>query len=1533
MTPAPYRQARCVLPALMTAAAVVATGLTLGSGAPAPAVAPAAAVADCPAGYSTFAEYQDSEQRFRAAATTGVDAQLLAAADEFSRAKAASGQAQGSDLCVNDQRPEEMRELAMRAAQQAAPRLAPFKTTAPGAFAAAAAERSLLQAAAVDGTAGTGKEYGKGPLTVDDPAFPSVNGLGLGDNSGRVDSFDYDPTAGPDGRLFAAVGSGGVWASDDIAVTWKPVSDTLPSTVTGAVGWAPAKGSRPGTLLALTGEPTFGASAYTGIGAYYASDVTEALAAGRQPTWQKATGLPDGALGFKLAVSPIDADLVFAATGLGLFRSEDGGRSYTNVNLPIAAAQPEGQPCAGVTDLAARPECALANIVTDVVVQKPGGTTDSPGGKVIAAVGWRGGDRVEPGTDITQAPSNGIYGSDTGAAGSFTKLNNNNTDSPTNFTEQVGIGRIELGAVTGTNQDHDYLYAIVQDARLINGGVDAIDAPVGGEDSAPLNPRPGGTVLEGIYVSDDFGVSWVRVADDNAIARNPAAGSSLTGVGTAIGFEPGVQAWYDLWIKPDPTVQSPAGVPTRLLFGMEEVWENEQSPATGLTGVVGPTSFKVIGRYFAGDSCQLLSLGAPTCPTNRAPRVSYTTHPDQQDAIFVPIDPADDSKGVRLIVGNDGGAYRQDLTPDSADDTTNDQQSQVQFGVGTGDFDNGHWGRGANIGFQTLLPYGAVMAKDGVVWAGLQDNGNLKIDPKRGFQQFETFGGDGFFTAVDPDNSDVSYEEVTLASMRVTIDGGTSWRAIPPPITQAKFANPFVMDPTQANHLMTAGNEVVETVSGPRTGQDGDWEQVYDLGTAGAPGDAAARPSAADPGNSMSALDLVSDAAYVGFCGVCDTLNTAAPFKNGLATNVGADVDPERMTSQGWHIAAAKGLPNRYITSVRIDPRDVETVYATVGGYTRRWVPPGTLGDENANIGDGHLYVSHDAGETFTDISANLPDAPATWVELRDDQVLVGTDLGAFASAPSGVTAEGFAPLADIPAVPVSSIEVSPQDPDLLTVATFGRGVWTYEFDDTVAPVTYERVQGANRVSTAVKTSQEQYRFGADTVVVAVSNQYADALAGAPLAYQLASPLLLTPGSALAPEAAAEVKRLGGRRAVVLGGPSALSPQVEAGLKAAGVTTVERIGGGDRFATAALVAGKLSDKSNVYVVEGADADPKRGWPDAISTGPLSALQGRPILLVTTEAVPEATKKAMADLAVTSATIVGGPAAVSTKVEEELAGPEMTVAVKRIAGADRYATSRKVADVLLAQKVDGERVWLATGQNFADALAAGPTVASDLGVMLLVDPTTLDRSPTTRTFLREQVGELRSVRFLGGPAAISENVVTQVRAAVAAGPPPPPMPTGTIAGPFDFEADEQGWTAEGSWARSDPGHDSAMSFAVAPYGDGEDSSLVSPELQSSGGTVFLSWFERRDTEAGFDGYTVDWSTDGEKWTTVGTYQGQNTGFPEFAEQSVTFEPPKGPLKVRYRFTSDDICSSTFVPGVCAGDGGYEGVFVDDVLIQK
>ncbi|MEA2446775.1 MAG: hypothetical protein QOK47_412, partial [Actinomycetota bacterium] len=499
------------------------------------------------------------------------------------------------------------------------------------------------------------------------------------------------------------------------------------------------------------------------------------------------------------------------------------------------------------------------------------------------------------------------------------------------------------------------------------------------------------------------------------LAENPGTGSSLAGTGQATLFAPGVQAWYNMWIKPDPTRQiEETGVPTRLTFGLEEVWQNRNTAVAQDGTPQDPRGdFHVIGPYFAGSTCLLLDNPLPVCPTSDPPQpTQHTTHPDQHDALWIP----DGKGGVSLVVGNDGGAYVQSVGRD---------EELTAEG----------WSKGDNEGFHTLLPYDAEVAKDGTVWFGLQDNGSGKIDPADN-KHYETTGGDGFFVAVDPDNSKVAYSETTVADMRVTTDGGQSWTGIAPDITSAKFSNPFVMDPTDAKHLMTAGQEVVERDQGP----NGDWTQVFDLGTA---------PSSGAPPNSMSALDLQGDAAYVGYCGVCDILNQnpeTNPFLNGIATNVGGDAPPKKMTSDGWHFAKAKGLPNRYITSITIDPKNTKTVYVTLGGYANReWVPPGSYLDQNKRLGKGHVFKSTDAGESFKNISGKLPNTSANWVEIHGKQLVVGTDVGAFLS--KDTRGSVWASMnKGLPATVLVSIVNHPGDPKTVVAATFGRGVYTYKF-------------------------------------------------------------------------------------------------------------------------------------------------------------------------------------------------------------------------------------------------------------------------------------------------------------------------------------------------------------------------------------------------------------------------------------------------------------------------------------------------------
>ena len=899
------------------------------------------------------------------------------------------------DGCVPQQRPEPFSELALRDAEASMIRSAPFGEIAPGAVRAGAMQRqALLQSAPeVPGNDGKATLYGKGPLIFNDPRYNDANGTGIVHSTGRIDEYEYDAE---NNRLFAAIGTGGVWLSEDRGEQWRPITDNLPTTVSSAVAYSPAGGPQ-GTVHVLTGEHTFGGSAYTGIGVFYSNDLGE--------TWTRAQGVPDGALGFAIEVDPANPDRVYAATSKGLRRSTDGGKTYTDVVLPTGD-------CAGKYE---PNKCNFANMVTDVVVQTPGGATEVEPGTVVAAVGWRAGMKENEGRGI-QSPNNGIYRSANGAPGSFERLDG--LDSTAGGKER--LGRIELGPAIGEEQNHNYLYAIIEDAVLFNGGSSVDPLPGGGA----LGANP--TVFNGVYVSSNFGTTWSKLADDQEMSNSCPINQSVYCIPGVI--EPGAQSWYNMWVHPDPT-QQVGGVPSRLLLGLEEVWQSRENGLPKSSNA--DTSFQVIGRYYGGADCLLV---ATNCNVNRNTGIT-TTHPDQHAGLILPAvgEDGEPNGDAELFVGHDGGLSRQTAGM-----------------AGIDDFDQDSWNLLQNNGLNTLLPYSSVWANDGVAYAGLQDNGHMRVTPDEDFAQYETYGADGTFAAVDPNNSDYAWESVQNGSMNVTTDGGKSWRAAETPDANVRFVNPFEMDPLDPNHLISGGKVIYETLAGPDTadGTEGnDWVAVYDLGVAPpAEGTSVGSP----PNFGQSAVDVRGDGAYVGFCGVCDVLNTDSPFANGLATNIGTDVLPEKGTSKGWHTATARGLPNRFITGVAIDPQDetLETIYVTLGGYSRRWAPPGTEGDENADLGEGHVYKSTDAGENFVDISGNLPDVPALWVEPRGDQLLIGTDIGAYIS--TDTVGGDWAPLGgkQLPATPVTSIQLKPNDPDRALLGLYGRGLWEYTFPE-----------------------------------------------------------------------------------------------------------------------------------------------------------------------------------------------------------------------------------------------------------------------------------------------------------------------------------------------------------------------------------------------------------------------------------------------------------------------------------------------------
>lgn len=257
--------------------------------------------------------------------------------------------------------------------------------------------------------------------------------------------------------------------------------------------------------------------------------------------------------------------------------------------------------------------------------------------------------------------------------------------------------------------------------------------------------------------------------------------------------------------------------------------------------------------------------------------------------------------------------------------------------------------------------------------------------------------------------------------------------------------------------------------------------------------------------------------------------------------------------------------------------------------------------------------------------------------------------------------------------------------------------------------VEVDRVAGSTRDDTASALAREGFPDGADLAYVATAMDFPDALAAGPAAAADGAPLLLVWPDEVPTTTEDALRDLGVGRVLVLGGGRAVGPRAE-GQLAGIVDDVDRIGGADRFETAAAVARRFDPGVPLaYVANGTD------FPDALAGGTAGAQTGGPVLLVRHGSVPEATREALEHLAPGRIVVLGGRAAVSDGVADALEG--LTDGpVQRRSGPDRFATSVAIAAATFP--AGARTAFLATGTAFPDGLAAGP-VAGPAGAPLLL----------------------------------------------------------------------------------------------------------------------------------------------------------------------------------------------------------------------
>lgn len=285
-----------------------------------------------------------------------------------------------------------------------------------------------------------------------------------------------------------------------------------------------------------------------------------------------------------------------------------------------------------------------------------------------------------------------------------------------------------------------------------------------------------------------------------------------------------------------------------------------------------------------------------------------------------------------------------------------------------------------------------------------------------------------------------------------------------------------------------------------------------------------------------------------------------------------------------------------------------------------------------------------------------------------------------------------------------------------------------------------QRLAGGDRFATSADAATRLWPGGADTVILATGFDYPDALAGAALAASRQAPMLLTARHRLPASVRRALTELSPQRVVLLGGDAVLSPRLAARVRALpGGPAVERISGATRFDTAAAAAragGGLAGGA-VAVASGS------GFADALAAGSLAAgADPVPVVLAAGRRIP-------ADISAADRVLLVGALPGEVRADAQA----QAGATRRLAGSTRWATSRDVADVTLSERLSGDvPLVVATGQRFADALAAG-AIAARSGAPLLLTPA---GGPTERqaAWIAAHRERLTGAWIVGGANAIT-----------------------------------------------------------------------------------------------------------------------------------------------------------------------------------
>lgn len=297
-------------------------------------------------------------------------------------------------------------------------------------------------------------------------------------------------------------------------------------------------------------------------------------------------------------------------------------------------------------------------------------------------------------------------------------------------------------------------------------------------------------------------------------------------------------------------------------------------------------------------------------------------------------------------------------------------------------------------------------------------------------------------------------------------------------------------------------------------------------------------------------------------------------------------------------------------------------------------------------------------------------------------------------------------------------------------------------------PAYLPRIAGETRYETAEQIAYQGSWPTGGSVILASGANFPDALAASALAGEENAPVLLTESGSLSDSTSNVLANLKPSTVYVVGGEAAVSARAASEASSvAGNAELVRLSGDTRYETALAVASEVGAASDAVIVATAE-----GYADALSVSPWAFATSSPVILCDPrEGLSDSSLSFIRDNGFSKAIIVGGTSAVPGQVESQLKGANID-STQRLSGPTRYETSAEIAEFELAGEIgfEADGILFATGNNYPDALSAGPLAGKGLSPLLLVDPGAEQASK----FAEGHKNEINNATIIGGYSAVS-----------------------------------------------------------------------------------------------------------------------------------------------------------------------------------